>query len=91
MSVKDNLLHYAENLKTAIFTSVATVVTGVSGVMDWIPNDFLATTATIIGMMLSLVLIYTHWRKGRAEYKKTMLEADILKAELAEMRRNQSS
>lgn len=87
MSVRETLLSYAENLKMAIFTSVATVATGVSGVMEWIPNDFLATIATIIGIVLSLVLIYTHWRKGRSEYNKTLVETEILKAKLAEIER----
>jgi len=86
MSVKETLLNFAENLKTAIFTSVATVVTGASDVMGWIP-DLLGTIAAVVGITLSLVLIYTHLRKGRSEYDKTMIEIEILKSELTEMRK----
>ena len=40
------------------------------------------TVATLVGIVLSLVLIYTHWRNGRAEYNKTKLEMELLKREL---------
>lgn len=86
MNARETLLHYAENLKVAIFTSVATALTGISDAMEWIP-DLLGEVATIIGIILSLVLIYTHWRKGRSEYNKTLIETEILKAKLAEIER----
>jgi predicted site-specific integrase-resolvase len=53
---------------------------------DWVPN--LGELATIIGIVLSIVLIYTHWRKGRIEYKKTQLEITILMEKEAERLEN---
>ena len=91
MSAKNTIINFAENIKAAIVTALATVATGTANTLKLFPDDFIADLATLIGIILSLVLIYTHWRKGRAEYKKTTVETDILKAELAEMRKKTSS
>ena len=52
-------------------------------VLEMIPND-IGKAATLVGMVLSSVLIYTHFRKGRIEYEKTHLEILILKEKEAE-------
>ena len=69
--------------KTAALVSVATTGTGISTVLELIPDD-IGKLATVIGIILSSVLIYTHYRKGRSEYKKTMLEITILEEKESE-------
>lgn len=85
MSEKNILLSYAENFKAAVLTSVATVITGLSDALELIPG-MLGDIATVTGIVLSSVLIYTHWRKGRIEHTKTLIETEILKAELEQIR-----
>jgi len=85
MSVKNYLLNYVESVKAAVITVVATVFSGAVDAMELIP-EMLGTIATITGIILSCVLIYTHWRKGRVEHTKTLLENEILRAELKEIR-----
>ncbi len=83
MSVKEGLQQLASNPKIASVVSTATTGTGVGTFLDLIPND-IGKLATLVGIILSSVLIYTHWRKGRIEYKKTQLEIAILMEKEAE-------
>lgn len=73
MSAKDLL----GNPKIASGVSAMTTGTGLGTFLDMIPND-IGKLATLVGIALSLVLMYTHWRKGRIEYRKTQLEIKIL-------------
>lgn len=75
MSIKNELV---SNPKVAAGVSAMTTSSGFATFLDWIPND-IGKLATLVGIVLSLVLIYTHLRKGRIEYKKTQLEMEILK------------
>lgn len=63
--------------KVAGATAAATTGTGLATILEMIPND-IGKLATLVGIILSIVLIYTHWRKGRIEYKKIQLEIAIL-------------
>lgn len=72
-----------DNPKIAATVSAMTTGTGLSTVFDLIPND-IGKLATVVGIILSSVLIYTHWRKGRIEYAKTTLEIAILKEKESE-------
>lgn len=63
--------------KVAGATAAATTGTGLATILEMIPND-IGKLATLVGIILSVVLIYTHWRKGRIEYKKIQLEIAIL-------------
>lgn len=83
MSVKEGLQELAGNARIASAVSTATTGTGLGTFLDLIPNE-IGKLATLIGIVLSLVLIYTHWRKGRIEYKKIQLEILILKEKEAE-------
>lgn len=78
MSVREGLQQLASNPKVASGVSAMTTGTGLGTLLDWIPND-IGKLATVVGIVLSMVLIYSHWRKGRIEYKKTQLEILILK------------
>lgn len=83
MSVKEGLQELASNPKIASAVSAATTGTGLGTLLDLIPNE-IGKLATLVGIVLSSVLIYTHWRKGRIEYQKTQLEILILKEKEAE-------
>ena len=83
MSVKEGLQELASNPKIASAVSAATTGTGLGTFLDLIPND-IGKLATLVGIILSSVLIYTHWHKGRIEYKKTQLEIAILMEKEAE-------
>jgi len=82
MSVKENILSFVESKLTAMFTSAATVLSGISSAMAWIP-EVLGYIATSIGIVLSLVMIYNQLRNGRADHDKTIAETKILNAKLA--------
>ena len=71
------------DVKTAALVSTTTAGTGLGTVLNLIPDE-IGKLATLVGIVLSTVLIYTHWRKGRSEYQKTMLEILILKEKEAE-------
>lgn len=73
-----------ENTKVAATTASSTAVTGYTfDVLGMIPDD-IGKLASLVGIVLSLVLIYTHWRKGRADLEKTRLEVEVLKMKLKE-------
>jgi len=78
LNVKEVIQELATNPKTASVVSTLTTSTGIVTILDLIPND-IGKLATVVGIILSTVLIYTHWRKGRIEYEKTKLEITILK------------
>ena len=78
MSVRDVAEQIATSPKVAGSVSALTTGSGVGTVFDLIPND-IGKLATLIGIILSVVLIYTHWRRGRIQYEKTRLEIEILR------------
>lgn len=67
-----------ENTKVAATVATGTTASGVSSLLDIIPDD-IGKLATLVGIALSMVLIYFHIRKGRLEKKK--LELEIRKLE----------
>lgn len=89
MSVKEGLSELAQNPKIATLVSTVTTGTGLGTFLDVIPND-IGKLATLVGIVLSSVLIYTHWRKGRIEYEKIQLEILALKEESAHRRKADS-
>lgn len=83
LNVKEVVQELATNPKAASVVSTLTTSTGIGTLLNLIPND-IGKLATLVGIILSIVLIYTHWRKGRIEYKKTQLEINILMEKEAE-------
>jgi uncharacterized membrane protein YfcA len=71
------------DIKVAWATVMGTIGSGMGTALEMIPND-IGKLATLVGIILSSVLIYTHFRKGRIEYEKTQLEISILKEKEAE-------
>lgn len=81
MSAKDTFQEITSSPKVASLVSAATTGTGLGTILEWIPND-IGKLSTVIGIILSSVLIYTHFRKGRAEHQKIMLEIEILQSKM---------
>jgi len=77
MSIKENLTQLATDTKTAAAVGSITTSTGVGTILEWIPND-IGKLATLVGVILSAVLIFTHIRKGNIEYRKIKLEIKLL-------------
>ena len=71
------------DVKTAIVVAAGSVSSGLGTVFNLIPDD-IGNLATLTGIILSSVLIYTHWRKGRIEYEKTRLEIELMKKNIKE-------
>ena len=83
MSAKEVLHELVQNPKVAWSMSTLTTGSGLGTILDAIPND-IGKLATVVGIILSSVLIYTHSRKGRIEYEKTQLEILVLKEKESE-------
>ena len=78
-----NISEIATDTKVAIVIATGTTSTGIGSVLDWIPDD-VGKLATVVGIVLSVVLIRTHWRKGNLEYKRLRMEIALLKDKEAE-------
>ena len=48
--------------------------------VQFVPH-FLSMTATVVGIILSSVLIFNHWQKGKLEREKLRLEIDAANEE----------
>ncbi len=69
-----------QDVKTAVVVATGTTGAGVSSWLELIPND-IGKLATIAGIILSIVLIYSHIGKGRLERRKLELEIRKLEAD----------
>ena len=72
------------NVKLAASTSLATATTGTVTWLEWIPAD-IGKLATLTGLILSTILIYTHIKKAKrdkelhtVEMAKKNLELEML-------------
>ena len=73
--------------KPAIAVAMSTTGTGMGTIFDLIPDD-IGKLATLIGIVLSSVLIYTHTRRMMMDSKKSKLELEILKEKRREQIEN---
>ncbi len=71
------------DIKIAWVTVMGTIGSGLGTFLEMIPNE-IGKLATLLGIVLSSVLIYTHVRNGRLQYEKTQLEILVLKEKEAE-------
>lgn len=83
MSGKDVIQEVLTNPKAAHLTATLTAGTGLSTVFELIPDD-IGKLATLIGIVLSLVLIRTHWKNGRAEYTRIELENKLMRQKISD-------
>ena len=67
-----------EDVRTAAAVATGTTATGLSTWLEFIPDD-IGKLATLAGVILSCVLIYSHIKRGRLERRK--LELEIRKLE----------
>lgn len=74
MNIKDGLQQLAENPKVASGAAAMTTGTGIGTFLDWIPND-IGKLATLVGIILSVVLIRVHL----TNLKKAQLELQIMR------------
>lgn len=81
--LKHVVTELAQNDKVAATVAAVTTSSGAATWFNWIPSD-IGKIATLVGIVLSIVLIITHWRKGRAEHRKLMMEIDVLAEREAE-------
>jgi hypothetical protein len=82
MSLKESVASLTEDARVAYGTAGATTATGAGTFLDVIPDD-IGKLASCFGIVLSIVLIYTHIRKGAAEFNKIRLETEELKKRMS--------
>jgi hypothetical protein len=86
VSIKEQAMQYATNMKVGVVTGAGTVSAGAGTWFDVIPDD-IGKLASLVGILLSSLLIFFHVqkiRKSALEISKTRLEIEILKAREAE-------
>jgi hypothetical protein len=86
VSIKEQAMEYATNMKVGVVTGAGTVSAGAGTWFDVIPDD-IGKLASLVGILLSSLLIFFHVqkiRKSALEISKTRLEIEILKAREAE-------
>lgn len=77
MLVKNSLVEIAQSTEVASVVSALTTITGLGTILDVIPEG-IGKLATLVGIVLSVVLIYTHLRRDHLDHKKTKLEILII-------------
>lgn len=71
--------------RTAAGVSAVTTATGISSILEWIPDD-IGKLATLVGIVLSLVLIFVHLINGYSEHKRIELENEKMKLEIEKLK-----
>ena len=72
--------------KVAVSVSTVTTGSGIATFLDLIPSN-IGNFATVIGIILSLVLIVTHILKSFRDHERHKLEMKALKRAVADSRR----
>lgn len=75
----------SQNVKLAASTSLATATTGTITWLEWIPSD-IGKLATLIGIALSTILIYTHIKKAQRDKELHIIEMAKKQLELEQLR-----
>lgn len=94
MSTKDGLIEIALGAKTGQIVAGSTVGTGLGTWLDLIPSE-IGKLATLVGIVLSLVLIRSHLQRikldaqtAKVALKKSLLEIEIMEAKEEERQRD---
>lgn len=74
-----------ESTKVATFVSATTTGAGVSTIFEWVPDD-IGKLASLVGIILSVVLIYFHIRKIIIDEKVNKINMKMLEAENKRLR-----
>ena len=80
MNIKSGMVSMLDSIKSAVIALLTTVGVSVSTWMEYVPTD-IGKLGTIVGIMLSVVLIWRHIMLGRLEREKISLEIEVLKTE----------
>lgn len=72
------------DVKAASVVAGTAFGTGLANTLEMIPDD-IGKLGSLVGVVLAIVLIRTHLRKGATDHEKTLLEIAALK-ELAALR-----
>lgn len=75
-----HVVNVAVNAKTAVVVSAATTGTGAATYLKGM-DEWTGVIATMVGIILSSVLIIVHWRRGKLEGQKIKLEIEALQEE----------
>lgn len=73
----ENALDVAEQKIPAVIASGGTVVTGISTYNSWLPS-VIGMFGTIVGIIVSCILLYFSVKKMRAEMKQVKLVTTII-------------
>lgn len=74
----ESLFH---DIKIGVSVATATSGSGLATFLQWIPQE-VGKLATLIGIVLSAVLIFTHLRKSNREAEKHNFEIELLRRQL---------
>tara|TARA_R110001599_G_scaffold173340_2_gene365159 strand:- start:9746 stop:10048 length:303 start_codon:yes stop_codon:yes gene_type:complete len=83
------LKELASNPKIAAAAATATTSTGVGQYLEMIPSSDLIKISTILGIILSVVLIYTHIKKMIYDSKMQKLMQEKVSYEVITMKRKE--
>lgn len=73
------------DLRVAWLSAMAAMGSGTATVMEWIPTD-IGKLVSLVGSILTLVLIRLHWRNGNARYDQMMLDREKTLLEIAALK-----
>ena len=73
------------DLRLAWASAVAAMGSGTATMMEWIPTD-IGKLVSLVGSILTLVLIRLHWRNGNARYDQMMLDREKTLLEIAALK-----
>lgn len=79
--------NWISDTKTAWASATGTTSTGIATLFDWIPND-IGKLGTLVGIVLSVVLICVHVRKLVVEGRRADLENRKLEEEIKRLEEN---
>lgn len=75
----ERLHDFLTSMRLAVTAALGTAASGLGQWIDMVPSNTLSKGATIIGIILSSVLIYVHIRRDRREAIKLQVELEILR------------
>lgn len=78
---------FLTDVKTAWATTAATVSTGAATAVQQIP-DGIGKVGTLVGIVLSVVLIYTHVKGAFTNHRKSKLDIEKAQLEIAALKRD---
>ncbi len=82
MSVTGRLTELANDIRVAMSVAAGTASGGLGQLLELLPDNLLTKTATLVGIVLSSVLIYTHIKRHLREEKMAKVALELKLREL---------